>query len=86
MHARVPDLPAELIAQLVAFLQRVRRLDLQPEPLWDTGDSAVSVYRPLCHIFMPCQSLEDMERLIHVIATPFSLANVSGSTARRPMV
>lgn len=32
VHARVPDLPAELIAQLVSFLQRVRHLDLRKVP------------------------------------------------------
>uniref|UniRef100_A0A832EJ32 VWA domain-containing protein n=1 Tax=Desulfacinum infernum TaxID=35837 RepID=A0A832EJ32_9BACT len=52
--------------------QRVRRLLwLNPEPpaLWDTGDSVMRVYRPLCDAVLPCRTLRDLERLAELLNT-----------------
>jgi len=49
---------------------RVRRvLWLNPEPpaLWDTGDSVMRVYRPLCDAVLPCSTLRDLERLVPLL-------------------
>lgn len=67
------DDPAECAFRRIRdHVHRIVWLNPEAEPLWDTGDSVVSVYRPLCHVFMPCQSLEHLERLIHVITSPFT--------------
>lgn len=50
---------------------RVRRLvwlNPEPEPLWDTGDSVINVYRPMCDVLMPCHTMGHLERLARLIA------------------
>lgn len=79
------DDPAERAFRRIG--DRVRRivwLNPEPEPLWDTGDSVMSVYRPLCHVLMPCLSLDHLERLVDMIAT-LSYPRRPDRTSLRPI-
>ncbi len=65
------DDPAEgAFRRLGDHVRRIVWLNPEPEPLWDTGDSVMRVYRPYCHVVLPCHSLKDLERLVDVIASP----------------
>jgi uncharacterized protein with von Willebrand factor type A (vWA) domain len=57
--------PRADLLKLIA--QRSRHLIwLNPEPFvtWNTGDSIISTYKPLCHVVRECASLRQLESAV----------------------
>ncbi|HUH37911.1 MAG TPA: VWA domain-containing protein [Spongiibacteraceae bacterium] len=60
----------DLLQRLSAQAGRLIWLNPEPQALWDSGDSVAGTYRRICHRFVECASLQQLEKAVARLLEP----------------